>query len=86
MPSKGPNEASNTVEHFLRDKQLEMCELLKCEIYDPKLWEHTIQFSQIEKAAEAAKNLGKPKFALFISSESMNFVEDKESYNEIEWD
>ncbi|WP_444920116.1 hypothetical protein ACJJID_14705 [Microbulbifer sp. CnH-101-G] len=90
IPSSSFEEASGSIEHLLRDKQLELCEVLRCEIYDAESWVDTEQFSQIESAAETARRKGEPKFALFISSEAMSFNESEESEesdnDEVEWD
>ncbi|WP_444882835.1 hypothetical protein [Microbulbifer sp. PSTR4-B] len=87
IPSNSFEEANGSIEQLLRDKQLELCEVLRCEIYNAESWVDTEHFSQIESAAEAARQKGEPKFALFISSESMSFNESEESDNdEVEWD
>lgn len=87
IPADSLKEASGTIEHLLRDKQMELYKILKCEIYDPELWKSTEQYSQIKQAAEYAKAKGEPKFALWISSEAMDFEEKEESGNdEVDWD
>ncbi|WP_444944070.1 hypothetical protein ACJJIK_02275 [Microbulbifer sp. ZKSA006] len=87
IPAKNSEEATGTMVHLLRNKQLDLAEILKCERYNPKSWKSSMQFEQIEKAAEHARNKGEPKFALFISSDALDFDEDKETDNdEVEWD
>jgi len=77
IPTDSEASARKEIPHLLRDKHMDLAEILACKAYNPDDWKNEIQFDQIASAAKFAKQNNLPKFALFISSEAMDF-EDKD--------
>lgn len=87
VPASSDAQAIQTTEQLLQEKKLSLAEVLKCEVYDPDLWQSVQHFSDIDDAAEYAKLNNEPKSAQFISSSAMEFDEDDENdIDEVEWD
>lgn len=83
IPATSFDEANGSIEHLLRDKRMELLEVIKCESYAPNAWKDLVQFPEIENAADYANSKQEPRFALFISSQAMDFEDDDS--DEVEW-
>ncbi|MCD9458603.1 hypothetical protein [Marinibactrum halimedae] len=75
--------AEKSIPHLLRDHDMELLEVIGCVPYVEDDWSESDQYQDIKDAVEQVKQTGTPSFALFISSQAMDF-EDEEN-NEVEW-
>ncbi len=76
LSASDENEASAPIEHLLRDKGLELSELINARVYNEVDWKDAIQFNSIKRTARKVSSDNTARFAMFVSSEALNFEED----------
>lgn len=76
LPASTEDEASAPIEHLLRDKGLELSELTNARMYNEADWADTMQFNSIKRTVQKVMDDDTARFAMFISSEAMDFEED----------
>lgn len=85
LPASRFDEAHASIAHLIRDKKMELIDVVKCEVYKAESWRHLVQFAEIKNAASHARLKKEPKFALFISSQAMDFNENDSDDDGVEW-
>lgn len=77
VPASGMEEAIQFFKEYLREQQMEVLELQKCELYDPQNFaEPTQDNNEIKEVATEALETGQIFYACGVSSEALDCMDD----------